>query len=380
LLTGALPSDTASWKKLRPDEVIRKLRDEDAPRPSTKVTADRETAAFKALARRTVPAQLAGLLRGDLDWIALKALEKERERRYGTPSDLAADIARYLQDRPVAARPASAPYRIHKFVRRNRTVVALAALVGAATITGVVGTLVQARTARVQRDFAFRQLSRAEAINDLNSFLLSDAAPSGKPFTVNDLLQRAEHVVERQHGNDVSRVELLMSIGRQYTVQDEYAKARVLLDEAHRLSRSLAERSTRSRASCALAQTLSRGDDLAQGEALYQEGMAELTDEPMFIVDRVFCLERGSEVAQNNGDVREGIARAEAARRLLKRSPFQSELLELDSTIILAGAYSYAGQHRDAIAAFEQAAARMSQLGRDDTQRAGTLLNNWDLS
>jgi non-specific serine/threonine protein kinase/serine/threonine-protein kinase len=379
LLTGALPSDVASWKKLRLDEVLRKLRDEDPPRPSTKVTADRETAASRALARRTVPTQLAGLLRGDLDWIALKAVEKERERRYATPSELAADITCHLQNRPIAARPASAAYRVHKFVRRNRAVVALASLVGAASIAGVIGTLVQARTARVQRDFAFRQLSRAEAINDLNSFLLSDAAPSGQPFTVNDLLKRAEHVVEHQRGNDVTRVELLMSIGRQYTVQDEYAKARLLLEEAHTLSRSLAERSTRSRASCALAQTLSRGDDLPRGEALYSEGMAELSDEPMFIVDRVFCLERGSEVAENRGDAREGIARAQAARRLLKQSPFQSELLELDTMIILAGAYSYAGQHQDAIAAFEQAAARMTELGRDDTQRAGTLFNNWGL-
>jgi eukaryotic-like serine/threonine-protein kinase len=377
LLTGSMPSDIVSWKKLRLDEVLRKLRDEDPPRPSTKVTADRETAAARALARRTVPAQLADLLRGDLDWITLKAVEKERERRYATPSELAADITRYLQNRPVAARPASVAYRVQKFVRRNRTVVALAALVSAASIAGVVGTLMQARTARVQRDFAFRQLSRAEAINDLNSFLLSDAAPSGKPFTVNDLLERAEHVVERQHGNDVSHVELLMSIGRQYTVQDEYAKARVLLDEAHRLSRSLAEPSTRSRASCALAQTLSRGDDLRRGEALYQEGMAELSDEPVFIVDRVFCLERGSEVAQNSGNAQEGIARAESARRLLKRSLFQSELLELDAMIILAGAYSHAGQHRDAIATFEEAAARMTEVGRDDTQRAGTLFNNW---
>jgi serine/threonine protein kinase len=379
LLTGSLPSDTASWKKLRLDEVLRKLRDEDPPRPSTKVTAERATAASRALARKTVPTQLAGLLRGDLDWITLKAVEKQRERRYATPSDLAADIARYLQNRPVAAGPASALYRVHKFVRRNGTVVALAALIGAVSIAGIVGTLVQARTARVQRDFAFRQLSRAEAINDLNSFLLSDAAPSGQPFTVNDLLKRAEHVVERQRGNDVTRVELLMSIGRQYTVQDEYAKARVLLEEAHTLSRSLAERSTRSRASCALAQTLSRGDDLPRGEALYSEGMAELSDDSMFIVDRVFCLERGSEIAQNRGDARGAIARAQAARDLLKRSPFQSELLEVDSMIILAGAYSYAGRHRDGIAAFEQAAARMAQVGRDDTQRAGTLFNNWGL-
>ena len=379
LLTGSLPSEINSWKKLRLDEVLRKLREEEPPRPSTKVTTDRETAGSKAMARRMAPDQLAGLLRGDLDWITLKAVEKERERRYATPAELAADITRYLQNRPVGARPASTAYRVQKFVRRNRTVVALAALVGAASIAGVIGTLLQARTARVQRDFAFRQLSRAEAINDLNSFLLSDAAPSGRPFTVNDLLERAEHVVEQQRGSGVTRVELLMSIGRQYTVQDEYAKARRLLEEAHTFSRSLAERSTRSRASCALAQTLSRGDDLPRAEALYSEGMAELSDEPMYIVDRVNCLERGSEVAQNRGDIREGITRAQSARRLLKQSPFQSDLLELDTIIVLASAYTHAGQHREAIAAFEEAAARMTELGRDDTQRAGTLFNNWGL-
>ena len=133
--------------------------------------------------------------------------------------------------------------------RRRRDLIIALTLAVIAACAGVAGTLLQARRARVQRDFALRQLSRAEAINDLNSFLLSDAAPSGKPFTVNDLLERAEHVVERQRGNDVGRVELLISIGRQYTVQDEYAKARLLLDEAHRLSRSLSDRSTRSRSS-----------------------------------------------------------------------------------------------------------------------------------
>src|SRR5262249_52735601 len=154
--------------------------------------------------------------------------------------------------------------------------------------------------------------------------------PSGKPFTVNDLLGRAEHIVERQQGNDLNRVELLMSIGRQYTVQDEYTNARRLLGQAHDLSRSLSEPSTRARTSCALAQVLSRGDDPPRGEALYQEGMSELPDEPTFILDRVYCLERGSEVARNRGDAREGVVRAEAAQRILKRSLLQSDVLQLN--------------------------------------------------
>ena len=380
LLTGSLPFDSASWKRLPLDQVLRKLREEDPQRPSTKVTADLETSNSNALARRTEPTHLARLLRGDLDWITLKAVEKERERRYATPSELAADISRFLQNRPVSARPASASYRLRKFVRRNRTAVALGGLALVASMAGFIGTIVQARTARVQRDFAFRQLSRAEAINDFNSFLLSDAAPSGKPVTVDELLGIAERVVERQHGNEVSRAELLMSIGRQYVSQDEYAKGRQLLEEAHDLSRALPERSTRARTSCALAQVLSRGDDLPRSEALYREGMAELPDEPMFILDRVFCLERGTEVARNRGEVSEGVARAETAQRLLQRSPLRSDVLELGNLVTLAGAYADAGRQRDAIKAFEQAAARLTDLGRDDTQRAATLFNNWGLT
>ena len=97
-------------------------------------------------------------------------------------------------------------------------------------------------------------MSRADAVNDLNEFLLSDAAPSGKPFTVNELLSRAEHIVERQQDkNDAQRVEMLISLGRQYNVLDEQAKSRQLLSEAYDLSRSMTDRSIRARASCSLA-------------------------------------------------------------------------------------------------------------------------------
>ena len=239
----------------------------------------------------------------------------------------------------------------------------------------------QARTARTQRDFAFRQLSRAEAINDLNTFLLSDAAPSGKPFTVDELLGRAEHIVGRQHGgNDADRVELLTSIGRQYTVQDEDEKARQLLEEAESFRARCRSDPLGRRASCALAQALSRGADLPRAETLFQQGIQELPDEPMFALDRVTCLLRGSEIAQNRGNVSGGVERAQAAERLLEQWPFRSELLELDTAIVLADSYRNAGRLREASAAFEQAAARLAALGRDDTQRAGTLFNNWGLT
>jgi eukaryotic-like serine/threonine-protein kinase len=318
------------------------------------------------------------LLRGDLDTIASKALKKNPQERYGSVAILADDLRRYLRHEPIAARPDTLAYRAAKFVRRNRTAVALAILVLVTSVAGVVGTLIQARTARTQRDFAVRQLARAEAINDLNSFVLSDAAPSGKPFTVDDLLDRAERIVGRQRvANDSNRVELLISIGRQYTVQDEYTKARSLLEEAYRLSRALPDKSNHANASCALAQTVSRMGETQRAASLLQEGLNGLPDEPVYAVDRIFCLERGSEIAHNNGDARKAIARAQAAQRLLKQLPVPSELAELNNLITLGSSYSSAGQHREAAAAFEQAAARLSALGRDDTQRAGGVFNNW---
>jgi serine/threonine-protein kinase len=322
-----------------------------------------------------------GIFRGDLDTIVAKALKKNPGERYVSVAALAGDIRRYLNHEPIEARPDTLPYRTAKLVRRHRAPVALAALAFFASIAGIVATLNQARTARVQRDFALRQLSRAEAINDLNSYVLSDAAPSGKPFTVNDLLVRAERVIKRQRGRDEStRVDLLISIGRQYTVQDEYAKARSLLEEAYQLSRGLPDVSTRGRASCALAQTLSRAGAAARAEALFHEGLTVLPAEPRYALDRIFCLERGSEVATNGGAAKNAIQRAEAARRLLKELPIPSELSEVNTLITLASSYSGGGRFEEAARAFEHAAARLAALGRGDTQRSGTVFNNWGVA
>ncbi|HEY1338032.1 MAG TPA: serine/threonine-protein kinase, partial [Bryobacteraceae bacterium] len=322
--------------------------------------------------------KLPGIFRGDLDTILAKALKKNPGERYASAAALAGDVRRYLNHEPIEARPDTFAYRAAKLVRRHRMSAALAAVAFLASIAGIVGTLNEARTARIQRDFALRQLSRAEAINDLNSYVLSDAAPSGKPFTVNDLLARAERIIKQQDGvHDSTRVDLLISIGRQYTVQDEYAKARLLLEEAYRLSRALPDASTRGRASCSLAQAVARAGNYQRGESLFHEGFSALPEEGGYTLDRIFCLERGSEVATNGGNSRDAVARAQAARGALQHLPIRSELAELNTLITLASAYSGAGRIEEAVAAFEQAADRLSTLGRADTQRSGTVFNNW---
>ncbi len=372
LLTGQHPAGRGGHS---PADLVKAIVETEPLRASEAITSP--ATAANAERRRTTPEKLCRELRGDLDTIVGKALKKNPQERYPSVASLGDDLQRYLRQEPIAARPDNFGYRAAKFVRRNLTAVALATLALLAIAAGVTGTRIQARTARKQRDFALRQLSRAEAINDLNNYVLSNAAPSGKPFTVDDLLSGAEHIVRRQQGDETTRAELLISIGRQYTVQDEYQKARRLLEEAHVLSRTLSEHSTRARASCGLGQVLSRTGDFARGEALFHEGLDELPNDPLFVVERVFCLLRGSEIAENGGRQEESLARAEAAEGMVRQSSFHSDPLELDALIVLAGAYSDAGRRGEAGRAYQQAAARLQELGRDDTQMAGILFNNW---
>jgi serine/threonine-protein kinase len=380
LLTGQHPAGHGAHTAA---DLIQAIVEREPSRPSEVVIPNgggAEVAAQNAVRRGTTPYRLRWLLRGDLDTIVAKALKKEPTERYSSVTALADDLRRYLRNEPISARPDTIAYRTAKFVRRNRTVVALAALAVLATAAGVVGILIQTRTARAQRDFALRQLARAESINDLDNFLLADAAPSGKPFTSNELLERAEHIVERQHhANLANRAELLTSIGRKYEAQDEDAKARRLLEQAYDVSRGLSDPSPRAQASCALGSAFGHSD-LPRAEALIQEGLRELPREPQFTLDRVSCLLSGSSVARERGDSQEAIARIREAQRLLAASPLRSEVTDLRVQMALAESYRTAGQYRDAIPAFERASALMTALGRDDTETAGTLFNNWALA
>src|SRR5262249_9885334 len=217
--------------------------------------------------------------------------------------------------------------------------------------------------------------------NDLNELLITDVAPLGKPLTVDALLERAEHIVEKEHYDTdaANHVELLISIGAQYHGLEDNARALRVLDDAYRLSRGLQERSTRAKASCVLAWAMVRKGDLARAESLVDEGLRELSDEDSFGLARVYCLLRASEVAYSNGASREAIARAEEAARVLKQSPVRSDLQELAIFTNLAGVYGDAGKFLQANAAFEQASVLMTNLGYDETQKAVKLFNDWAL-
>jgi hypothetical protein len=147
LLVGALPFESKELRQAGFDEIRRKIREEEPLRPSARLSTLGERSAESARRRRTEPGALRKELLGELDWITMRALEKDRARRYRSPAELALDIGRHLRDEPVLARAPSMAYRVSKFVRRHRVGVAVAFFVAATLFTSLMTTLWQARIA-----------------------------------------------------------------------------------------------------------------------------------------------------------------------------------------------------------------------------------------
>src|SRR5262245_34605337 len=140
LLTGTTPFTKERFKQAAYDEICRIIREEDPPKPSTRLSDSKDSLPSISAQRHMEPAKLTKQLRGELDWIVMKALEKDRNRRYETANGLAMDVQRYLADEPVLASPPSAAYRLRKFVWRNRAAVLAVSLVVLALLGGIVGT------------------------------------------------------------------------------------------------------------------------------------------------------------------------------------------------------------------------------------------------
>jgi WD40 repeat protein len=161
LLTGLQPFQTKRRQQASIEEWLRQLREDEPPRLSSKISVDRETASSRASQRGANRKQLAQQLHGDLEWISMKAVERDRERRYGTPSELVADLRRHLNHEPIAARPASAVYLLRKFVRRHWAAIAIAGVVFATLAGGLAATSYETKIASAQRDAALQAQLRS---------------------------------------------------------------------------------------------------------------------------------------------------------------------------------------------------------------------------
>jgi len=272
LLTGTVPFDQQTLGRAGYAEVQRILRHIEPPKPSTRVGSASRTAASYGFAdagdmdgppsgpytepsvvevagnRRTDPPALRKQLRGDLDWITMKAMEKDRTRRYASASDFAADIMRHLRDEPVLAGPPSAAYRMKKFVRRNRLAVIAATAVFAALLLGMAATGIaltrearQRRLVEEQRNRAIEAekaaATEAETAKQVSEFLVgifkvSDPDESrGNTITAREILDKgAERIRTELKDKPVIQATLMGTIGRVYVALGLYDLAQPLLE------------------------------------------------------------------------------------------------------------------------------------------------------
>ena len=219
LLTGSPPFSRKTLEKAGMLEMLRVIREQEPTKPSTKLSTA-EGLPTLAANRGMEPARLTKLVRGELDWIVMKALEKDRNRRYETANGFAMDVQRYLADEPVSAGPPTASYRLRKFVRRNRARVTAAGLVLLALVLGVVGTTLGLIEARRQERQAAKRLAQVTKMNEILGSIFQDLNPAsaqkeGKPLSavLGEQLERATAEIEGEATGDplaVARMQMIL--------------------------------------------------------------------------------------------------------------------------------------------------------------------------
>ena len=260
LLTGSTPIRRETMKRAALDEMLRVIREDEPPTPSSRISTS-EGLPSLAAARHIEPGRLSRFVRGDLDWIVMKALAKERNRRYDSAIGLANDIERFTNHEPVSAGPPTSGYRMRKFVRRNRGRVIAASLVLVSLVGGVVGTslgLIEARKqARIaaeeaagrenarleevrQRGLAEKRSAQIEKANGILGSIFKDLNPKraereGKPLSalLGDLLDRATVEIEGDSiGDPLTVARMQLTLGRSQLGLGESGKAIDLITKA----------------------------------------------------------------------------------------------------------------------------------------------------
>jgi eukaryotic-like serine/threonine-protein kinase len=297
LLSGAPPLDL---RGIAFDELLRRLRENDSPKPSNRLRRlDPATLTEVARKRRSEPRALVRQIRGDLDAIALKALEKDRSRRYGSPADLAADIGRYLRHEGVEAVTPSATYRARKFASRH--------WVALSTIATFVLVLITATAVSVQQSIrANREAAVARAVSDfLEEDVLLQASPThqsgpdAKPdphLEVHTALDRAaERIGAKFAGQPEVEASIRDTIGQAYIDLGQYQKAREQLERGLALRRKLLGEDD--------PNTLRTSHRLARTAYLlgnYQEA-EELSSKTLAVQRRVFGVKNRETLISMNG-------------------------------------------------------------------------------
>jgi len=277
LLVGALPFEPKALQAAGLEAVLRVIREQEPPKPSTRIRSMGEASNISAQNRRAEPQSFARQLQGELDWITMKALEKDRVRRYGTASELAADISRYLRNEPVVAGPATASYRLKKYAARHRFALAAAAALLLLLAGFAVTQAVELRRITEQRNQATRERDRANRITDFmtNMFRVSDPSQArGNSVTAREILDKASADIDTGLAKDPElQAQMMHVMGDVYDNLGLYARAMPLEQKSVEIRKRVLgpENTDTMKSENNLAVLLARGGHFPEAEKLVRE-------------------------------------------------------------------------------------------------------------
>jgi len=282
LLTGKTPFEAKDLAVAGLDEMRRIIREQDPVRPSTRLsTLDAAEQTTAARRRQVAAPKLIHLMRGDLDWIVMKALEKDRTRRYETANGLAVDVQRHLQNEPVRARPPSNLYRFQKMVRRNKLAFAAAAAVTAALVVGLgLSTLLFLKEKAVRQQVEM-EAAKSQQVAQFLKDMLKGVGPSVASGRDTRMLKEILDKTAERIGKDLTNqpaveAELRTTIGEVYVEFGEYPKAETMYREVLAIRRKLFGNEHREVAASLnnLAIDLQDQGKLAEAETMQREALA----------------------------------------------------------------------------------------------------------
>ena len=387
LLAGRHPTSARTASSA---EVIRATLEVDPlPLPralTTSLTDSKQEIAGVASARNTTPERLRRRLRGDLENILARMLRKNPAERYQTAAALAEDLGRYRNDQPVSARPDSIAYRLVKFTRRHRTMVAAAAVVILSLAAGLAGTVTQARRARaeaakarLERDHAMRQLTYAESSNEFITFLL-DQGGSDKPLMLSELLDRGEQLVTRQFESDpATRARLQMHLSGLYAQGGQSGKAEAMLKQAQHTAQTVADPALHATLECALAWQASEKGSADLAVDMVDKALARLdatADREIATSARAECQFTRGQLRFARGDPRAATDDLQLALTTLGQPRTDQRTLAIRIRSTLALALHGVGQSAAAIGEYERVVGELEAMGRGSTQLVAALYNN----
>jgi serine/threonine protein kinase/Tfp pilus assembly protein PilF len=228
LLVGVLPLEAKALRAAGMEAILRAIREQEPPTPSNRIRSMGPASSITAANRKEAPQSFARHLQGELDWITMKALEKDRNRRYSSPSDLSADIQRHLGNEPVTAHPPSAGYRAAKYFRRHRVAVSTAAA-GVVLLAGFV----------INQAIQLRRITRERDRADRNMFKVSRPSEArGNAVTAREILDKASKDIDSGLSGDPELQARLMAVmGSTYLKLGLFSEAQSLYERAIEIQR-----------------------------------------------------------------------------------------------------------------------------------------------